>query len=63
MAARCSRLVYICRTRGFVAKPALELLISNPLYSRVPVAPTIAKQGLKPLVCMCTLRGSDFFEP
>jgi hypothetical protein len=36
---RCPRLVYICGTHGFTAKLSLELLISNPLGLRVPVAP------------------------
>jgi hypothetical protein len=53
--ARCPHFVYICRIHGFAAKPTLELLISNPLDSRVPVAPTLAKRGLKPLVSVCTL--------
>jgi hypothetical protein len=61
--ARCPRLFYICRTHGLAAKPTLELLISNPLDSTVPVAPTLAKRGFEPLVCMRTLRDSDFFEP
>jgi hypothetical protein len=61
--ARCPRLFYICRIHGPMDKPALELLISNPLDSRVPVAPTLAKRGMEPLVCKRTIRGSDFFEP
>jgi hypothetical protein len=56
----CSHLFYICRTHGLVAKPALELLISNPLESRAPVAPALAEQVSRPLVSNRTLRGSDF---
>jgi hypothetical protein len=54
--ARCPRLFYICRTHRLAAEPALELLISNSLDSRVLVAPTLAKRGLEPLDCMRTLR-------
>jgi hypothetical protein len=61
--ARCPRLGYICRIRGFAAEPALELLISNPLDLRVPVAPTLTERDLKPLVSICTLRGFNCFEP
>jgi hypothetical protein len=63
MAARCASLGYICRIRGFAAEPALELLISNHLDSRVPVVPTLTEQELKPLVSIRTLPGSGFFEP
>jgi hypothetical protein len=60
VAARCPRLIYIYRAHGLVAKPALELLISNPLDSRVSVVPTLAKRGLEPPDHMRTLRGSVF---
>jgi hypothetical protein len=63
VAAWCPCLIYICRAHGLAAGPALELLISNPLDSRVSVAPTLAKQGLEPPDRMRTLRGSGFFEP
>jgi hypothetical protein len=63
VAARFPHLSYICRIHGFAAKPALELLISNPLDLRIPMPPTLAERGLEPLVSMCNLRGSDFFEP
>jgi hypothetical protein len=43
-----------------VAELALELLISNPLDSRVSVAPTLTKRGLAPPDRMRTLRGSVF---
>jgi hypothetical protein len=46
-----------------VAKPALELLISNPLESRAPVAPAPIERVLGPLVGNRTLRGSDFSSP
>jgi hypothetical protein len=56
------RLGHICKTRGFAAEPTLELLISNPLDFRAPVAPTLKEWDLRPLVSNRTLRGSDFFE-
>jgi hypothetical protein len=55
-------LVCICRICGFAAEPTLELLIRNPLDSRVPAAPTPTEWDLKPLVDNCTLRGSDFLS-
>jgi hypothetical protein len=63
MAARCPRLGYICRICGSAAEAALELLISNPLDSRAPVAPSLVEWDLRPLVSNCTLRGSGFLEP
>jgi hypothetical protein len=42
---------------------ALELLISNPLESRAPVAPALAERVLRPLVGNRTLQGSDFSSP
>jgi hypothetical protein len=39
-------------------KPVLELLISNPLESRAPVASAPVERVSRPLVS--TLRGSDF---
>jgi hypothetical protein len=41
-------------------EPVLELLISNPLESRAPVAPTLVERVSRPLVSNRTLRGSDF---
>jgi hypothetical protein len=43
--------------------PVHELLISNPLESRAPVACALVEQVLRPLVGNCTLRGSDFLSP
>jgi hypothetical protein len=63
VATRRPSLIYIYRAHELAAEPALELLISNPLDSRVSVAPTLAKRGLEPPDCMRTLRGSGFFEP
>jgi hypothetical protein len=63
VAARCPRLVYICRVRGFAAEPALELLISNTLYSRAPVAPALTERVSRPLVGNRTLRGSGLSSP
>jgi hypothetical protein len=60
VAARCPYLGYICMIRGFATKPALELLISNPLNLRAPVAPNLAERDLRPLVGNRTLRGSGF---
>jgi hypothetical protein len=60
VAARRPHLGHICRTRGVVAEPTLELLISNPLDSRAPVAPTHDEWDLRPLVSNRTLRESDF---
>jgi hypothetical protein len=54
---------YVCRTRGLAVEPAHELLISNPLESRAPVMPALAEQASRPLVGICTLRGSDFLSP
>jgi hypothetical protein len=45
-----------------VVELTLELLISNPLNLRAPMAPTLDEWGLRPLVSNHTLRGSDFFE-
>jgi hypothetical protein len=61
--ARCPRLVYIYRVRGFAAEPALELLICNPLDSRAHVAPALTEQVLRPLVSNRTLRGSGLSSP
>jgi hypothetical protein len=63
VAARCPRLSYICRVRGFAAEPALELLISNPPDSRAPVAPALTERVSRPLVSNRTLRGSGFLKP
>jgi hypothetical protein len=61
--AGCPRLFYICRTRALAVEPVHELLISNPLESRAPVAPTLVEQVSRPLVGNCTLRGLDFSSP
>jgi hypothetical protein len=50
VAARCTRLIYIYRTRGFAVELTLELLISNTLESRVPVAPALTERFSGPLV-------------
>jgi hypothetical protein len=42
---------------------ALDLLISNPLESRAPVAPALVEQVSRLLVSNRTLRGSDFSSP
>jgi hypothetical protein len=60
VAVRCPRLFYICRTHGLAAKTAIELLISNPLESRTPVAPALIERVSGPLVGNRTLRGSGF---
>jgi hypothetical protein len=60
VAARCPRLGYIYRIRGFAAEPALELSTSNPLDLRAPVAPTLAKRDMRPLVSNHTFQGSGF---
>jgi hypothetical protein len=60
VAARCPRLDRICRARGFVVKPTLELLISHTLKSRVPVVPTLTEPVSRALVSNRTLRGSGF---
>jgi hypothetical protein len=57
--ARSPHLIYICRTHGLAAKPTLELLISNPLESRAPVAPALTKRAPGPLVGNRTLQGSS----
>jgi hypothetical protein len=51
---------YICKTRGIAVGPAHELLINNPLESRVPVAPALAEWASRPLVGNRTLRGLGF---
>jgi hypothetical protein len=53
--AHCPHLGHICRTRRVVAEPTLELLISNPLNLRAPVAPTLDEWDLRPLVSFRTL--------
>jgi hypothetical protein len=58
--ARCPVFFYICSTHLLVAKPALELLIGNPLESRALVAPAPTERVSGPLVGNHTLRGSDF---
>jgi hypothetical protein len=60
--ARCPHLFHICRTRGLAAKPALELLISNPLDLRVPVVPSLDKWGLEPLVLYAHLSRVRLFR-
>jgi hypothetical protein len=60
VAARCPRLDRIYGIHGFVVEPTLELLISNPLESRAPVAPALTKRVSGPLVGNHTLRGSGF---
>jgi hypothetical protein len=44
MAAGCPRLLYICKARVLTVEPVLELLISNPLESRAPVAPALVER-------------------
>jgi hypothetical protein len=63
VAARCPRLIYIYRAHGLAVEPAFELLISNPLESRAPVAPAPVERVSRPLVSNRTLRGSDFSSP
>jgi hypothetical protein len=63
VAARCPRLIYICRAHGLATEPAFELLISNPLESRALVAPALVERVSKPLVSNRTLQGSDFSSP
>jgi hypothetical protein len=41
-------------------EPVHELLISNPVKSRAPVAPALVEQVSRPLVSNHTLRGSYF---
>jgi hypothetical protein len=60
VAARCPRLDRICRARGFVVEPTLELLISHTQKSRAPVAPTLTEPVSRPLVSNRTLQGSGF---
>jgi hypothetical protein len=63
VSVRCPRLGCICRIRGFAAELTLELLISNPIDSRAPVAPTLTEWDLRPLVSNRTLRGFGFSSP
>jgi hypothetical protein len=44
-------------------EPVHELLISNPLKLRAPVAPALTERASRPLVGNRTLRGSDFSSP
>jgi hypothetical protein len=60
VAAGCPPLFSICRARGLLVDPVLELLISNPLELRAPVAPALAERASRPLVGNCTLQRSDF---
>jgi hypothetical protein len=59
VAAKCSRLFYICRTRGRPVKLALELLISNS-GSKPSVVPPLVERFLSPLIGNRTLRGLVF---
>jgi hypothetical protein len=59
MAAGCPCLFYICRARVLAVEPVLELLISNPLESKAPVAPALVEWVSRLLVSNRTLRGSD----
>jgi hypothetical protein len=43
--------------------PVLVPLISSFCESRAPVAPAHFERALRPLVDVCTLRGSYLFEP
>jgi hypothetical protein len=47
----------------FPVEPVHELLISNPLKSRAPVALALVEQVSRPLVGSRTLRGSYFSSP
>jgi hypothetical protein len=61
VAAGCPWLFYICRACVLAGwQPVLELLISNPLESRAPVAPALVERVSRPLVSNRTLRGSNF---
>jgi hypothetical protein len=55
VASGCPRLGCICRIRGFVTEPSLELLISNLLDSRALVAPTLVEGDSRALVSTHTL--------
>jgi hypothetical protein len=55
-------LFYICKTRVLAVEPVLELLISNSLKSRAPVAPALVERVSRPLVSNRTLRGLDFIS-
>jgi hypothetical protein len=44
VATGCPRLFYICKARVFAVEPILELLISNPLQPRAPVAPALVER-------------------
>jgi hypothetical protein len=61
--ARCPRLFYICKTCVLAVEPVHELLISNPLKLRVPVAPALTERTSRPLVGNRTLRGRIFSSP
>jgi hypothetical protein len=63
VAARCPRLICICRTHRLAAEPDFKLLISNPLESRASVAPALVERVSRPMVSNRTLRGSDFSIP
>jgi hypothetical protein len=63
VAASCPCLFYICKARGPVVRSALELLISNPLESRAPVASALVERVSRPLVNNHALRGFDFSSP
>jgi hypothetical protein len=45
---------------GLVVEPVHELLISNPLELRAPVASALTERASRPLVSNRTLRGSEF---
>jgi hypothetical protein len=60
VAASCPHLFYISKAHGPAVRSALELLISNPLESRAPVASALVERVLRPLVSNRALRGFDF---
>jgi hypothetical protein len=55
VAAGCPHLFYICRTRVLTVEPVQELLISNPLEPKAPVAPALAERASRLLVSNRTL--------
>jgi hypothetical protein len=56
------RIFYICKAHGPAFRSAIELLISNPLKSRAPVAPALVERASRQLVGNSTLQRSKFLS-
>jgi hypothetical protein len=60
VASKCPHLFYICKAHGLAVRSALELLISNPLESRAPVAPALVERVSRHWSVIVPFEGSIF---